>query len=261
MENQSIMDIDAPVIVKLDKFYQGNIFIDDGMIAVCRFSSYLVELDISTRTKVDLSLLFDLFEDEFSEVYDQIVEFYEDSDFLSLAEDCITAVSSKSVQRYCRTTYKQLEKEDVIDARIELLNKLLVDSTLTPDKLPLPSENCIYHTERNLFEIRSKRSSKKNIIYRFNIAKKVYQYLMSDEEFSVRIELLNSKTKIRFHVSDGYFDKKLMFTESRAVISNNDGSLRVNFSPNTFERLSNIENPLDLFIYFMNNEILFSFCE
>ncbi|OLS25403.1 MAG: hypothetical protein HeimC2_18600 [Candidatus Heimdallarchaeota archaeon LC_2] len=44
---ESLLDLDEKIIVKLDKYYPDNIFIDDGMFAICKFGTYLVELDNS----------------------------------------------------------------------------------------------------------------------------------------------------------------------------------------------------------------------
>ena len=258
-----MMDFDEPVIIRLDNFFPGNIFVDEGMVAVLRFDNITLRVDISGVNKLNLLTLFDLFEEQFSNEYYNPLEIYAEDDYLSLAKDCIAKVPNKSVRRFCRGIYQKLEREGDFKTRIELLDKLLIDSTLSPEELSLKEEeNCLYRTERSLFKIRSRRSSKKNTIYRFTIAKKVYHFLQNKEgEYTVRIELSNSNTKILFIVYDHDIDKELKFTESRGIYSNNDGSVRVNFPPTAYERIKKHENELDLFIYLKNNKIVFSFYE
>ena len=229
MSYQSIdMDLDEKIIVKIDNsYYEGNIFLDDGMIAVCKFGSYLVEMDVSNREKINLTLLFDLFEDEFAEVYEQIIEFYDKEDFHSLAEDITKSISNKKVRLYCNRIITQMADESELEIMIECLNQLIEASSLSPSEIPLPEHNCIYHATRSLFFIRGRRSRTNPTIRRFTIAKKILQYLKNDK-FTIRLEFIDSQLKVLFHVSEEVFDGDVKLTETKNILSNGDGSVRIN---------------------------------
>ena len=261
MEYESLMDIDEVVIVRLDKFYLGNIFIDDGMIAICKIGKDSLEVDISKKTSIDLSTLIDLFEDKYSQDNFELIEIYEEGDCTYLAKDCIAKIPHRSVQRYCMNTLKQLEQVDDLGNKIKLLNQLLSDSLLTPEKLPSPEKECLYHTTRNLFVAESKRSNKDTTIYRFTVAKRVYDYLIKGDDYSVKIELIDSNSKVRFHVYENLGDREIKMSESRRLFNNNDGSVRANMAPAAYEWISNPDNEFELYIDIKNDELIFSLCE
>lgn len=233
---ESIVDLDERIIVKLDKFYQGNMFIDDGMIAICKFDMYLVEIDISDKDKIDLSILFDLFEDFFSEVYDQLIEFYTPEDLISIAEDIIQSISHKSVMRHCDQYRKELQSDQEEGKQsIEILNSLLRDSQLKPEEIPQPTINCLYETTRSVFEYKNRTYP--NPHYRFTIAKRIIEFMKSGLDCVVKIELTNSNSKIKFLVLDNIEQGDVIRAEKRKLFDNGDSSIRINFPPIIFLNL------------------------
>lgn len=261
MEYQSIdLDLDEKIIVKIDNnYHEGNIFFDDGMIAICRFDSYLIELDCSEKKKADLSILFDLFEDELSEVYGQIVEFYQDDDYLSIAEDIMKSISNKKVNRYCSKIIKLLGNESSLELVVEQLNQLQKDSKLLPSDIPMPQDKCIYHTTRSLFFIRGRKSRINQSIRRFTIAKRVLQYLI-DDKYSIRLEIVSSQLKVLFHVSEDVYDKNIKLLETKKILSNGDGSMRINLPQAIYSNFSDEIIESELFIQLKDDLIEFLLC-
>ncbi|OLS20948.1 MAG: hypothetical protein HeimC2_35390 [Candidatus Heimdallarchaeota archaeon LC_2] len=260
---ESLLELDEKIIVKLDKYFPGNIFIDDGMVAICKVGSYLVELDISGRTKTDLSLLYELFEDEWAEVYGQIIEFYDYEDSYSIAEDIMKSISDKKVRRYCDRITKQIEDESDLEIKIELLNKLSEDCKLSLEELPQLEEDCIYHTSRNLFYVRGRKSRTNETIRRFTVAKHVLEFLQQGHKYTVRLEFSNKSNapKVNFHVSEGTFDRDILYSKRKPPFSNGDNSLRLNTPKILLERLWNDNNEFEVFIRLIENEIEFLLCE
>lgn len=255
---ESIMDLDENIIVKLEEsYYEGNIIIDDGLIAVCKFDMYLVEIDVSEKNKIDLSILFDLFEDEFSQVYDQLIEFYAQDDVVAIAEDIISSITHRKIQHHCNQYLKQLQSEGNFEENIEVLNQLLIDSKLKLEDIPQPKIECIYETTRSIFEYRNRIYPKPK--YRFTIAKKILEYLKSDMEYGIKIELVHSNTKVRFQVITNMEETMPVISESRKMFPNGDSSMRVNFPPALFYNLVSLEYKNHIFsISLTDEDIIFT---
>lgn len=263
MQYESIADLDVFVIIKLDKIYKGNIFID-GDLGICKVASYLVEIELDAIKDFSLTSLMDYFEDEFSEVYDQLIEFYYEEDYLSIAQDILKTISDKNVLRFCSKIYKNLNYNNhslSLDEKVQLLNQILGGSKLKTSDIISTEQVCMEHDYRNLFprDGRSyKKGGKKFGGYRFTLSKKVLKW-MNSKEHSIRLEFIdqgNAKQFI-FHRSDDLIMGEEFERHSLSLFSNKDGkkngqtyqsSHRVNLPSEVLNRIINKNSQIDLYI-------------
>ncbi|MCE7736734.1 MAG: hypothetical protein GPJ54_17765 [Candidatus Heimdallarchaeota archaeon] len=272
MQYESIADLDVYVIIKLDRIYIGNMFID-GTVGICKVASYLLEIDLEGKNDFSLNSLFDFFEDEFSDVYDQIAEFYDVGDYISIAQDILNSISEKSVLRFCLKIYKKLNyKNHSLDLteRVVLLNQLLEGSKLKDSDILSIEQDCIDHDYRNLFPRKGrvdKNGGNKFGGYRFTLSKKVLKWMNSDKH-SIRIEFID-RGKIKqfiFHKSDDPIIGKEIERHSRSLINNKDGvkngkeynsSQRVNLPPEVLRKITMKDLQIDLCIEMNGDKLEF----
>ena len=78
----------------------------------------------------------------------------------------------------------------------------------------------------------------------------------------VKLEFINSSApRVKFHISRGALDMKILYSETKSIFSNGGNNLRVNTPRTLLERIWKENNESEVFIRLINNEIEFLLCE
>ena len=70
-------------------------------------------------------------------------------------------------------------------------------------------------------------------------------------------EIFNSNSKVLFHVSERGFDNNIVITDSRKLLSNGDGSVRINIPREIFDQFISYDAEYELFIRLEDESIIF----
>ncbi len=262
ISQSTTQEIDETVIIRLEnKLYKGNLFIDveEGNFAYCKFSSYFHPVDTSEYQSLDFFALMEIYEEEFLKDMGLPIALYASDEFLSIAENIINSIKNRpQVKKYCNRHLRELRKEPELDTIIELLNQLSIDSELTHP--PEIEEVILRQDTRGLFRIGSKRSNKKDPIYRFALPMLILkQYMQDESKYIIKASLVGGNTSIRFQVLEGLNDKEIKYTDSREMVLNS-GCWKVKLPKDTLNRLSKPDKNYQLFIRRQGKTIHFDLC-